>query len=100
MKAQLVEGLRGHFGVNDVRLSGVSGGCINDTFKCTVGNDDDVYFVKASDAKLDMFESEVIGLERMIAAECIKIPKPITRGVLSGGGRYLVLEWIEHGHVR
>ncbi|MCU7920622.1 MAG: fructosamine kinase family protein [Candidatus Thiodiazotropha sp. (ex Epidulcina cf. delphinae)] len=75
----------------------ISGGCINTGVRLTDG--ERVYFVKLNGAALlDMFEAESEGLKEMADSSAIRVPRPLCCG-LSDGQSYLVMEFIEMGHV-
>lgn len=71
----------------------LSGGCINQVFCLTDGNN--LYCVKLNRADHhDLFKAEHAGLLELAAAEAIRVPRPICDG-LSEGKSYLVLEYIK-----
>lgn len=73
----------------------ISGGCINQG--CRVSDGDRAFFVKLNQAdQLEMFEAEALGLQAMMTAQAIRVPKPICVGVAENSA-YIVLEWLELG---
>ncbi|MFN6560953.1 MAG: fructosamine kinase family protein [Nostoc sp. ChiSLP01] len=73
----------------------VGGGCINQGYAVT--NSEITYFVKLNQAsQVAMFEAEALGLEEMLVAASIRVPKPVCWGVASNSA-YIVLEWLEMG---
>jgi fructosamine-3-kinase len=77
------------------RQAPLGGGCINQAFKLSDGKHD--YFVKTNNAAcLPMFEAEADGLEEIRATHSLRVPRPVCYGT-SGGGTWLVLEFLELG---
>ncbi|MEW8029806.1 MAG: fructosamine kinase family protein [Candidatus Thiodiazotropha sp.] len=75
----------------------VGGGCINTGVRLMDG--ERTYFVKLNGAALlDMFEAEADGLRSMAETDTIRVPQPLCLG-LSDTQSYLVMEYIEMGHV-
>ncbi|MER3435255.1 MAG: hypothetical protein C4288_18020 [Leptolyngbya sp. ERB_1_1] len=73
----------------------VGGGCINQGYR--VSDDSHAFFVKLNRAdQLEMFEAEALGLQQMIEAQAIRVPKPICVDI-AGSSAYIVLEWLELG---
>ncbi len=74
----------------------VRGGCINQGYK-VVGTDGRRYFVKLNTAaRLEMFESEALGLVQMGETGTIRVPGVVGCGV-SSDQSFLVLEWLDLG---
>ena len=79
----------------DVRQS-AGGGCISHA-EILTGLDGRRFFVKLNDTRhADMFAAEAAGLAELEAADAIRVPHPVTRGV-AGGQAFLVLEWLPLG---
>ncbi|CAI5986394.1 unnamed protein product [Closterium sp. NIES-65] len=81
------------------RISPVFGGCINNAsrYETDVGS----FFVKTnSSAGPAMFEAEVAGLQAMVEAGAIRVPRPFTAGAMPRRGSYVVMEFIEFGHLK
>ncbi|NCJ07698.1 phosphotransferase [Synechococcales cyanobacterium C] len=77
------------------RYTPVGGGSINQAY-CLQSNSQR-YFVKLNAAhKLSMFAAEAAGLLEMEASKCIRVPHPITTGVVAEHS-FIVLEWIDLG---
>ncbi|MGF1481685.1 MAG: fructosamine kinase family protein [Cyanophyceae cyanobacterium] len=73
----------------------VSGGCINQGY-ALVGNGN-TYFVKLNQAeRAEMFCSEALSLQQMLATHTIRVPKPICWGVADSSS-YIVMEWLDFG---
>lgn len=73
----------------------VGGGCINSGYAVSGGQQ--TYFVKLNQAaQIAMFEAEAAGLDEMVAAQTIRVPKPICWGTVDNSA-YLVLEWLDLG---
>jgi protein-ribulosamine 3-kinase len=71
----------------------VGGGCINPAFKLSDGRRS--YFIKTNSAeRLDMFEAEAAGLEEILAAQCLRTPRPVCSGI-SDEQSFLVLEYLD-----
>lgn len=81
------------------RVRSIGGGCINQTYRLTLGDrsDGQSYFVKLNQASgLEMFAAEAAGLADLAAAAAVKVPQPLCYGQ-AGDRAYLVLEWLELG---
>lgn len=79
--------------LNQVQLTSVGGGSINDAYKLHSEQQD--YFIKLNQPHLvAMFEAEAQGLEEMRALDCVRIPEVICSGHADGHS-FLVLEYIE-----
>ena len=76
----------------------IGGGDINQA-EMLVGRDGRRFFVKLNQAdRLAMFEAEADGLDEILAADAIRVPRPVCSGV-DGGRAFLVLEYLElDGH--
>ena len=71
----------------------VSGGCINQAFKCQT-NQNETYFIKLNTAnKLSMFEAEARGLEALKDSQAFEIPNVIALGK-SISQSYLILNYL------
>lgn len=71
----------------------IGGGCVNSTYLIEDGACR--YFVKVhGESGLSMFEAEADGLKEIMAANVIRVPKPVCIGVAPNAA-YLVLEFIE-----
>lgn len=71
------------------------GGCINSAYLLRDGSR--AFFVKTNRAALlDMFEAESEGLEEMLAADAIRVPRPLCHGS-HGDSAYLAMEYLELG---
>lgn len=80
----------------DSYQQGVGGGSIN-AAHVLKGADSREFFIKLNDASLvEMFEAEADGLNEMLSANAIKVPKPICWGT-SGSEAYIVMEYIPLG---
>lgn len=80
-----------NFAIQEKRA--VSGGCINQTYQL-IGVDQNL-FVKLNQANcVDMFRTEALALEQMLATQTIKVPRPICWGTAQDSS-YLVLEWLQ-----
>jgi len=91
--AQISQAIAEWFESRDRRS--VGGGCINQGYRVSDGRH--AFFVKLNRAdQLEMFEAEALGLEHMIEAQAIRVPKPIGVGVAESSA-YIVLEWLELG---
>lgn len=75
------------------RLRACSGGCIHQAEIAELA-DGRHYFVKSSPHAADMFEQEVLGLQQMATAGCLRVPQVIARGRL-GSDDCLILECIQ-----
>lgn len=77
----------------------LTGGDINEAY-CLNGNDQH-YFLKINSASLypNMFEQEAKGLNALRDDSLLSIPTVIQSGIESTQ-QYLLLEWIEEGHVK
>ena len=76
----------------------VTGGCINSAWRlaCADGH----LFVKTNTSSaLEMFEAEHDGLEELLAADALRVPRPLATGV-TGGCAWIAMEWIETGRSR
>jgi protein-ribulosamine 3-kinase len=76
----------------------VAGGCINSAWRlaCADGH----LFVKTnSSSALEMFEAERDGLEELLAADALRVPRPLATGV-TGTHAWIAMEWIETGRSR
>ncbi|MBT5228692.1 MAG: fructosamine kinase family protein [Methylococcales bacterium] len=74
------------------QLQGLSGGCINDSYRLSSDNKD--YFVKLNQPNLlTMFEAEADGLTALANSNAIRVPEAICSGVTHQQS-YLVLEYI------
>jgi fructosamine-3-kinase len=70
------------------------GGCINQTYRIR-GLDHRQFFIKLNAAdKHAMFVAEAEGLNTIAATNTIRVPRPISHGIVSGQS-YLVLEHLE-----
>ncbi|GJP50688.1 hypothetical protein CLOM_g9822 [Closterium sp. NIES-68] len=81
------------------RISPVFGGCINNAsrYDTDVGS----FFVKTnSSAGPAMFEAEAAGLQAMVEAGAIRVPRPFTAGAMPRRGSYIVMEFIEFGQLK
>lgn len=79
-------------------LRPVSGGCINSAWQmeCDGGQ----LFVKTNaSSALEMFEAEREGLDELLAADALRVPRPLATGV-TGSHAWLAMEWIEPGRSR
>jgi len=75
-----------------------AGGCINRSLVLR-GQDGRRFFVKLNQAaRLSMFEAEAAGLDELAAAEAVRVPRPLTHGVVADQS-YLVIEWLDLGRV-
>lgn len=79
----------------------VGGGSINQTYmvsgQVSSQTQERAYFVKLNQAsQLAMFEAEAIGLKQMAASQTIRVPQPLTWGIVDRSA-YLVLEWLDLG---
>ncbi|MEM7725632.1 MAG: fructosamine kinase family protein [Cyanobacteria bacterium P01_A01_bin.45] len=73
----------------------VSGGSINQSY--SVSDGERTYFMKFNQSsKVAMFEAEMLGLQQMYDTQTIRVPKPITCGVVDRYS-YIVLEWVKMG---
>ncbi|MGB8699264.1 MAG: fructosamine kinase family protein [Thermosynechococcaceae cyanobacterium] len=73
----------------------VGGGCINQAYCLTDG--DQSYFVKLNQAsQVGMFEAEALGLQEMVAANGIRVPRPLCWGVAADRS-YIAMEWLDLG---
>lgn len=80
----------------DSHQQGVGGGSIN-AAHVLKGSDGREFFVKLNDASLvDMFAAEADGLNEMLSANAIRVPKPICWGT-SSSEAYIVMEYIPLG---
>jgi protein-ribulosamine 3-kinase len=74
---------------------GLGGGCINSAYRVADGGRS--YFVKLnSDDKLDMFEAEHEGLHELAEAGAIRVPQPLTTGLVEGQA-FIVMEALALG---
>jgi fructosamine-3-kinase len=72
-----------------LRLEGVSGGCINQTYKLTAASR--TFFLKThSSPPKDFFHLEAQGLEQLASTNSLRIPR-----VLASRKNFLLLEWCE-----
>jgi protein-ribulosamine 3-kinase len=81
---------------DNARQRGVGGGSINaaHVLESDAGHR---YFVKLNRAPLlEMFEAEAEGLNEMLSANAIKVPKPVCWGI-SGNECYIAMEYIALG---
>lgn len=70
------------------------GGCINQTYRIR-GLDHQLFFIKLNAAdKHAMFVAEAEGLNTIAVTNTIRVPRPISHGIVSGQS-YLVLEHLE-----
>jgi len=84
--------------VTIARVSGISGGCINDCFKVML-NDEQVLFVKSNSLSAfpSMLEKEQNGLRFLSKQKTIRVPEVIGHHI-QGDRQFLLLEWIEAGN--
>ena len=76
--------------------SGLRGGCINDAFRLSDG--EQTWFVKTNHAdRLAMFEAEAEGLDALAAADAIRVPRALCTGTCHGVS-YIVMQHIVLGH--
>jgi len=88
---QITKATQEEFSFNNRRS--VGGGCINQSYAISDGNR--TYFVKINQAsQVAMFAAEALGLQQMLEAASIRVPKPICWGTAEDSA-YLVLEWLE-----
>ncbi len=74
----------------------LGGGCICEAY-CIGGEDGRRYFVKLHAAGgSDMFSAELDGLTALASAKALRVPEPVCMGT-TGGGAYLVMEFIAFG---
>jgi protein-ribulosamine 3-kinase len=79
----------------DPRSHSVGGGSINAAF--VLKDAVQKYFVKINHSSLlDMFDAEAEGLNEMVAAQAIRVPRPVCWGI-SGGESYIAMEYIPMG---
>lgn len=77
------------------RITPISGGCINSTYRVTTDIGD--YFLKWNDQQLhEMFLSELKGLLILNEKSELLAPQPLGEGILKDRS-YLLTEWIEKG---
>jgi fructosamine-3-kinase len=75
------------------RVRSVGGGCIHETFRVEARGGP--CFVKVNDRNAaELFAVEADGLQALAAAEVVRVPQVLARGVTEELA-YLVLEWIE-----
>ena len=74
-----------------IKVSPVSGGCINDCYKLETQKSN--YFVKLNDT-INLFEEENKGLDLLRASKTFFIPKVYKFGVFESSN-FLLMEWIE-----
>ncbi len=73
----------------------MGGGCINETWRWA--SDAGPLFVKfAAPARLAMLEAEKAGLDELISAQCLRVPRPLAL-VSTADCAALALEWIDFG---
>ena len=73
--------------------SSIGGGCINNAFKISDGQQS--FFVKTNRADLvDMFEAEQAGLNEIVNSQSIHAPQPIATGS-EGQTAFLILEYLD-----
>lgn len=72
----------------------VSGGCINQGYRI-IGTNGQQFFVKLNQAdRVEMFETEALGLQQMGQTGTIRVPGAIAWGT-AAGQCFLVLEWLD-----
>ncbi|MBN2340523.1 MAG: fructosamine kinase family protein [Deltaproteobacteria bacterium] len=74
----------------------VSGGCINDTAVITLSNNEKLFLKKNTLSPKDMFQAELIGLQRLHSAGGPKVPTPIC-AFEDQTHQYLLIEYISSG---
>lgn len=79
--------------VQTVRVSALSGGCINET-NLVETNTNQKFVVKHNDAIRGMFAAEIIGLQEIARTSTIRVPKVVGSGA-AGNTEFVVLEHIE-----
>ncbi len=82
------------FELADARSAG--GGCINSAATLTSASGGRTFVKANSAAKLGMFESEAQALAQIAATQTVRVPRPISSGVI-GPTAYLALEHIATG---
>lgn len=76
----------------------VTGGCINSSWR--VPCDDGHLFVKTNfSSTLEMFEAERDGLDELLQANALRVPRPLATGV-TGRHAWIAMEWLETGRPR
>ena len=76
----------------------VAGGCINSGWR--VGSGPGSVFVKTNEpGSLAMFDAEREGLDELIEAGAIRVPRPVATGVTATEA-WIAMEWIETGRSR
>lgn len=71
----------------------LGGGCINQAFRLSDGKRN--FFIKTNRAdRLSMFEAEAAGLEEILAAQCLRAPRPVCSGIAEGQA-FLALEYLD-----
>ena len=73
----------------------VSGGDINDAYKCTL-SDGKVFFLKANRGKSsDFFHAEALGLDAILSTNTISVPSVLGYGDDPSLGSFLAIEYLE-----
>ena len=76
-----------------IALEPVAGGCIHQAFRLRVGTAS--YFLKCNEAgQAENFAAEADGLAALGAADLLRVPAPLARGV-DAGMAWLLLEWLD-----
>ncbi len=76
-----------------IRHTSIGGGCINSATKCETSRTN--FFLKWNSSSPDgMFRKESMGLNLLIDAKCIGVPKPLCAGEVNGID-FLILEYLE-----
>ncbi len=71
----------------------VSGGCINQGYH--ISDEQCDFFVKVNQAdRVSMFEAEAASLKQMADTQTIRVPQPISWGIVDDAS-YIVLEWLD-----
>ena len=80
------------------RLERVSGGDINDAWRCDAG-DHPLFLKSGPAARLDMFQAEAEGLRELQSADTVRVPRVIAC-IADDDNACLVLEWLQLDHAR
>jgi fructosamine-3-kinase len=79
-----------------VRLQGVSGGDINDAWRCDAGGQR-LFLKSGPAARFDMFLAEAEGLRELQSADAVRVPRVIAC-IADDDNACLVLEWLQLEH--